>query len=284
MQGVNKAHELGYTGKGIKIGMYVEILAVSSRLCWSTDTAEPLAASIPVSVRSSVVSQAVPLLLMISTDYTHPALGGGFGPGFKVEKGYDLVGDDYFGTDPQPDSDPMDTCEGHGTHVAGIIAASSSNPFNVTGVAPDATIYAYRVFSCFGYTDLVILLEATERAFNDGADIITLSLGQNSPWSTEIFSALASNMAEQGRVLTIAAGNDGNGGPMLISSPGSGKEVIAVGSVQKYGYLWPCSTANSGLILHLPSSTRVLRQIMITNAKEEPVVRQSLESHPQLSD
>lgn len=59
----------------------------------------------------------------------HPALGGGFGKGFKVIKGYDLVGDAYTGKNtPKPDSDPLDKCgaesgaSGHGTHVSGIIA------------------------------------------------------------------------------------------------------------------------------------------------------------------
>jgi hypothetical protein len=36
--------------------------------------------------------------LSAGIDYTHPALGGGFGPGFKVVGGFDLVGDDYDGT------------------------------------------------------------------------------------------------------------------------------------------------------------------------------------------
>lgn len=49
-------------------------------------------------------------------DYLHPALGGGFGPGFKVAYGKDFVGDDYDGyNDAVPDKDPMD-CDGHGTH------------------------------------------------------------------------------------------------------------------------------------------------------------------------
>ncbi|KAJ1557979.1 hypothetical protein HK405_014710, partial [Cladochytrium tenue] len=55
--------------------------------------------------------------------YLHPALGGGFGPGYKVAKGYDFVGDDYGVTgNPQPDNDPLDSCstDGHGTHLAGL--------------------------------------------------------------------------------------------------------------------------------------------------------------------
>ena len=54
-------------------------------------------------------------------DYRHPALGGGFGPGFKVAGGYDLCGDDYDGyNDPVPDDDPLAECVegGHGTHVS----------------------------------------------------------------------------------------------------------------------------------------------------------------------
>lgn len=58
-------------------------------------------------------------------DYLHPALGGGFGPGFKVAHGYDLVGDAYDGTNtPVADDDPMD-CFGHGTHVSGKSLFSS---------------------------------------------------------------------------------------------------------------------------------------------------------------
>jgi hypothetical protein len=36
-------------------------------------------------------------LFLLGIDYTHPALGGGFGPGFKVIGGFDLVGDNYTG-------------------------------------------------------------------------------------------------------------------------------------------------------------------------------------------
>src|SRR5688500_17746277 len=70
-------------------------------------------------------------------DYTHPGLGGGFGPGHKVIAGYDFVDDD---------PDPLDTY-GHGTHVAGMLAADSFTHSGRLhrGVAPDAKIVALRV-------------------------------------------------------------------------------------------------------------------------------------------
>jgi subtilisin family serine protease len=81
-------------------------------------------------------------------EYTLPALGGCFGPSCKVAFGTDLVGDLYDGTNtPVPDDDPID-CNGHGTHVAGIIGASN-DPFAI-GVAPNATLGIYKVFGCSG--------------------------------------------------------------------------------------------------------------------------------------
>jgi subtilisin family serine protease len=60
-------------------------------------------------------------------DFRHPSLGGCFGPGCKVEFGYDFVGDDY------PDSIvtspiPLSTCigGGHGTHVMGMLSLPSN--------------------------------------------------------------------------------------------------------------------------------------------------------------
>lgn len=79
--------------------------------------------------------------------YKHQALGGCFGKGCKVAYGKDLVGDDYTGfNDPNPDNDPLD-CAGHGSHVAGIIAGTDPNS-PLLGVAPEATLGAYRIFGC----------------------------------------------------------------------------------------------------------------------------------------
>lgn len=66
-------------------------------------------------------------------DYNNPALGGGFGTGYKVEGGYDFA---------QNDSDPMADTWSHGTMVSGLIA---SNAPDASGVAPGADLVPLRV-------------------------------------------------------------------------------------------------------------------------------------------
>ncbi|TFK50631.1 subtilisin-like protease [Heliocybe sulcata] len=191
MTGVDKAHAAGVTGEGIKIGII--------------DT---------------------------GIDYNHPLLGSGIGAGFKVIGGYDFVGDAYTGSNtPVPDDDPLDTCNGHGTHVAGIIGANPGNDFGISGVAYGASIASYRLFGCSGFVSDDIIVEALLRGYNDGMDILTLSLGGVEGWTESSSAVVASRIAGQGRVVTIAAGNDGAYGSWYASSPGTGVDVISVGSV-----------------------------------------------------
>ncbi|KAL8387072.1 hypothetical protein RB595_010176 [Gaeumannomyces hyphopodioides] len=163
--------------------------------------------------------------------YNHPALGGGFGPGFKVAGGWDFVGDGSWpiDNDPKvPDDDPIDI-SGHGTHVAGIIAGATEG---WTGVAPEAELHAYKVFSSSGGTDTATLIEAFLKAYQDGMDIITASIGGPNGWATNAWAEVASRLVEEGVVVTISAGNSGDIGPFYASSGSSGRNVIAVASVE----------------------------------------------------
>jgi len=163
-------------------------------------------------------------------DYTHPDLGGGFGSSYKVTGGYDFY---------NSDSDPMDD-NGHGTHVAGIVAA---NGITFQGVAPDASILAYKVLGADGTGSMSDVIAAIERATdpnNDGstsdhADIISMSLGgdgtDGDPLSIAVKSAV-----DAGVVVVAAAGNSG---PSMgtVESPGRIPEVITVGAVDSGGKL-----------------------------------------------
>ncbi|QRV96031.1 minor extracellular protease vpr protein [Ceratobasidium sp. AG-Ba] len=165
-------------------------------------------------------------------DYLHPALGGKFGPGNKVIGGYDFVGDAFNGTNtPHPDDDPLDQCFGHGTHVAGIVGADPNNSFNISGVAYQSSLNAYRIFGCTGDTTDDLIVAALNRAYKDGNDIITMSIGEPSGWTEYVTGVVASKIASMGRVVTISAGNDGQYGAWYTSAPATGINAISVGCV-----------------------------------------------------
>jgi minor extracellular serine protease Vpr len=170
-------------------------------------------------------------------DYDNPALGGCFGDGCRVTDGHDFVGDRFNSSgsggdlNPHPDNDP-DDCNGHGTHVAGIVGANGTvEGTEITGVAPGVTFGAYRVFGCVGSTTEDIMIAAMEAAQADGMDIVNMSIGDAFAWDTEPF-ALAMNAAvAEGTVVVISAGNSGANGIYSLSSAGNAADVIGVASI-----------------------------------------------------
>ncbi|KAH7007519.1 peptidase S8/S53 domain-containing protein [Ilyonectria destructans] len=176
-------------------------------------------------------------------DYDHPALGGCFGPDCLVSFGTDFVGDDYDGYNAvYPDEDPMD-CAGHGSHVAGIIAAQE-NSMGFTGAAPGVTLGAYRVFGCDGEAGNDVLIAAFNQAFEDGADIITASIGGPSGWSEEPWSVAVSRIVEQGVPCTVSAGNSGDVGMFYASTAANGKKVMAIASYDNSKYMALLNTSH----------------------------------------
>ncbi|MFT3942701.1 MAG: S8 family serine peptidase [Ancrocorticia sp.] len=159
-------------------------------------------------------------------------------PSEKVTVGYDFVGDD-FNADPAlpgynlvatPDNDP-DDCGGHGTHVAGI-AAGNDTASDFTGVAPKATLGAYRVFGCVGSTTSEVILHAMERAANDGMQIVNISIGASGMvWPNYPTAVAADRLSSAGVVVTVSQGNVGDKGIFYGSAPGIAEGAIAVGSV-----------------------------------------------------
>ena len=120
-------------------------------------------------------------------------------------------------------------CYGHGTHVAGIVAALE-NEYGFVGGAPDATLAAYRVFGCDGEAGNDVLIAAFNQAFEDGADIITASIGGPSGWADEAWSAAVAAIVEQGTPCTISAGNEGDVGLFFASTASGGRGVASIAS------------------------------------------------------
>lgn len=175
-----------------------------------------------------------------------------FGPSApRVKGGIDLVGDAYDanGTGealiPKPDANPLD-CEGHGSHVAGTTGGSGvtadgktyTGPYDETtpsvdfrvgpGVAPEADLYAVRVFGCDGSTDVTI--QAIDWAVDNGMDVINMSLGSSFGRGDDPSAVAAANAVGAGVVVVASAGNSGPS-PYLTGSPGSGDGVIAVSAI-----------------------------------------------------
>ena len=152
-------------------------------------------------------------------DFNHPDLFGwapnndGSNNNAKVIGGYNFI------DQTQP---PMDT-SGHGTQVAGIIAADG----HITGIAPKAKILAYKVSEDGEGVSSDLIVRAIQMAIKDGADIINISLGVNKT-NTRIDHAV--NQALQEKIFVVtAAGNDGPGAE-TIGSPGRNFGSVTVGA------------------------------------------------------
>ncbi len=155
-------------------------------------------------------------------DYDDADLGGGFGPGYKVVAGHDFVNND---------DDPMDD-NGHGSHVAGIIAGSPVSPDGITGVAPGAHLTAYKVLDADGRGAESAIMAGLEAAIDpsnpDRADVVNMSLGTHAD-STDPLEQAAHTASQAGVVVVTAAGNDGPGDGSS-ESPGDAAGVLSVGA------------------------------------------------------
>jgi subtilisin family serine protease len=168
------------------------------------------------------------------------------------------------------DDDPLDQCAGHGTHVAGIIAADARNanasqPF--VGVAPGVTIFAYRIFGCTGTTTNDIIIDAITRAFFDDVDIVSMSLGAPNGWSEDPGAVVANRLAEKGVFASIAAGNDGAAGLLDSSSPATGPDILSVASVDNSALVaWNALTSlNQSVVLSRKSCLLTCQGYFLTN-------------------
>ncbi|MGW2475635.1 S8 family serine peptidase [Streptomyces sp. NPDC001665] len=192
--GVARLHAEGITGKGVKVGII--------------DT---------------------------GIDYHHPDLKSAY------KGGYDFVDED---------ADPMETTYAdwkasgraetnqgstyyteHGTHVAGIVAGrgDTSQERAAHGVAPGASVYAYRVLGPYGSGRTSDIMAAMDRAADDRMDVVNMSLGAavNDPMSPQAIAA--DNLVLAGITTVIAAGNSGPGASTL-GTPGAAALPLTVGA------------------------------------------------------
>jgi len=214
--GAQALHQMGITGKGVKVGVI--------------DT---------------------------GIDYTHKMLGGSgkasvykaidpgepssFFPNDKVVGGVDLAGSKFTGKSdlydekvPFPDANPLDEM-GHGSHVAGTIAGRGDGVNTYDGVAPDAKLYAIKVFGKEGGTFDAIVIAGFEYAmdpngdFNvdDRLDVVNLSLGGEFGTQKILYTKAIKNLSRSGMVVVAAAGNSGDKAS-IVGAPGTADDALSV--------------------------------------------------------
>jgi subtilisin family serine protease len=180
----------------------------------------------------------------------------------KVAGGYDFVGNAYDSRDPansvpQPDANPLDCAypsySGHGTHVAGSAAgygvtaegSTYRGPWKADlpwadfgigpGVAPEAALYALKVFGCKGSTNVVIAAidwamdPNQDGDVSDHLDVVNMSLGSAFGNEEDPVTVATQNAALAGMIMVVSAGNSG---PQYLSngSPSIAPAAISVAS------------------------------------------------------
>ncbi|WP_310795334.1 S8 family serine peptidase [Laceyella sacchari] len=132
--------------------------------------------------------------------------------------GYDFVENDKI---------PQDEV-GHGTHVAGTIAANGK----IKGVAPEASLLAYRVLGAHGGGTTDWVISGIEQAVKDRADVMNLSLGMDVNVPDEAVSQSLERAVKKGIVVVVA---NGNAGPATwsVGAPAASPNIISVGASTK---------------------------------------------------
>ncbi|EXX85028.1 alkaline serine protease [Paenibacillus darwinianus] len=125
-------------------------------------------------------------------DASHPDLAG------AVVSGYDFA---------YNDAQPVDE-HGHGTHVAGIIAAQAAGASGYSGVAPGVRIMPIQVLNAEGAGTTAMAASGIRYAIDRGADIINMSLGAAA--DSDILHELIREAVSKGIVVVAAAGNESN--------------------------------------------------------------------------
>lgn len=230
--GADLLHAQGIKGQGIKVGIIDTGIDYTHSMLGGTGSAEDYKKIAP--------DQATP-----------------FFPNNKVVGGYDFVGTKYDAASPdvllripKPDPNPLDEA-GHGTHVAGTVAGIGDGVTSYDGVAPEAQLYALKVFGAEGSTDDAIVIASLEFAADPDAnietknplDVVNLSLG--SPFGNPklLYQEAIANLNALGTVVVASAGNSGNIN-YITGSPAVSDDAFSIAaSIDDMDHNWHFPTA-----------------------------------------
>jgi len=151
-----------------------------------------------------------------------------------------------------PDTTSGDDDNGHGTLVAGVVAALD-NDIGVIGVAPEASLYAVKVLNQGGGGVMSIILSGIEWAVDNNMQVMNMSFGGIMGWPSTLVTAL-DNAYNAGIVIVAGAGNggtpDGEGENMW--APARYESAIAVGATDEQDARYTYSSTGYTLELAAP--------------------------------
>ncbi|PJB75836.1 MAG: hypothetical protein CO092_00825, partial [Candidatus Aenigmarchaeota archaeon CG_4_9_14_3_um_filter_37_18] len=171
-------------------------------------------------------------ILDTGINYTHPDLVN------SVNGGISFVGED-----PNNYTDYF----GHGTAIAGIIAAQE-NGFGIVGIAPEVQLYSVKVLNDTGYGTLFDIVDGLEWCLDNGMDIVVMSFGSNDnsfylEWEVD-------RLYYNGIILVAAAGNNRTSDD--VNYPARYENVIAVSSTDKNDVIAYTSSRGPSVELSAP--------------------------------
>ncbi|MGM9944568.1 MAG: S8 family peptidase [Lysinibacillus sp.] len=168
-----------------------------------------------------------------------------------------IIGGYNFSRDHGRDINIYEDLNGHGTHVAGVIAASR-NGTGIIGVAPDAKLLILKVLNREGGGSIGSLIEAIYYAINwrgsngERVDILSLSLG--SKHSTEELHMAVKDAVTNNIAVVVASGNNGDGDIRTdeYNYPAGYAEVISVGAITAKNSIALFSNTNEQVDIYAP--------------------------------
>jgi subtilisin family serine protease len=153
-------------------------------------------------------------------DLSHPDLRAGLLPGFDFANGRELPRDD----------------NGHGTAVAGVIAARADNGLGIAGICPRCSLMPIKVTDALGSATDSAVASGMTWAVDHGARVINVSLGGNSQSLT--VSDAVRYATGKGAVVVSSAGNNGNS---ALFYPAGEDGVLSVAATDRRDHLYPWS-------------------------------------------
>ncbi len=172
-------------------------------------------------------------------DLLRPLAQGGWDSG-STKDGDTAHPDDFFGWNfVANDNNPFDD-NGHGTNVAGVLAASGNNGYGVAGIDWNVPLMELKAFDSSGFSSISEIVEAIDYSIQHGAKISNNSWSVGSE-SDDLLSAVTA-ARDAGQIFVAAAGNDGNPTPNYPARYAAQLDnVVSVAAIDRTGKLWSSS-------------------------------------------